>query len=62
MIVQRFKQQLIKKKHKNNQKTTLITVNHKRCGLNKLGQTTDFMHETIKFYVTVRFVLSEKLA
>jgi hypothetical protein len=46
-------------------KTALITVNGKQYGsrcFKKLGKNNDFMHETIKFDVTVRFALSEKLA
>jgi hypothetical protein len=45
-IVQRFKR--FKEKHKNSQKTALITVNCRRC-----FKKYAFTHETIQFYVTL---------
>jgi hypothetical protein len=63
LIVQRFKRQFFKEKHKNSQKNSVN--NGKRYGslcFNKLGLKNDFMHETLKFYDTVRYALSEKLA
>jgi hypothetical protein len=64
-MVQRFKCYFLTKKNKNSQKSALITANGKRYGsrcFNKLGSMKDFMHETLKFDVTVRFALSDKLA
>jgi hypothetical protein len=62
-IVQRFNANLLIKNHKNIQKFALITVSGKwygsRCFI-KLGLNNDFMHETLKFDVTVRFALKTR--
>ena len=50
---------------KNTKKAKKSVNNGKRydsCCFNKLGKNNNFMHETIKIYVTIRFALSEKLA
>jgi hypothetical protein len=64
-IVQRFLRKFINEKHNVSQKTPVISANGKLYGsrcFNKFGSKNGFIHETIKFYVTVRFVLSDKLA